>query len=200
MNFVLFILLLAWGLVAWLAIFMVVPSCMQSMFRHRLWRLRDNIVDQIRGDGLAEPGPFRDLVHEVECAIIAAPEVSPFRIGLLRAVSGNFMRDAKVESFDPENVHPSDRRLAEAYVAEFRAAFFRQLLFGSPSGWILFLLLVVLTLPIALVRSVTRGAAVVTEAKDLTRNELDAGANPERTLALLRGRREPDREGLSICV
>jgi hypothetical protein len=149
MSAVTFVALIAWGLAAWLAIFLVVPSCMQSMFRHRLWRLRDNVVDQIRGERLVDAEPFRKLVREIECAILAAREVSPFRITLLRFASRDLLRDAKFDYFDPADVDVSDRVLAEGYLNELRAAFYRQMLFGSPSGWLLLIVLSVLTFPVA---------------------------------------------------
>jgi hypothetical protein len=123
---------------------------MQSTFRHRLWRLRDNVVDQIRGERLVDAEPFRKLVREIECAILAAPEVSPFRITLLRFASRE-LRTAKFDYFDPADVDASDRALAEAYVDELRAAFYRQMLFGSPSGWLLLIMLSVLIFPVAVV-------------------------------------------------
>ena len=198
MSAVLLVVLLAWGLVAWLSIFVVFPSCMQSLFRHRLWRLRDSVVRAIRTQRIVEPEPVHGLIREIECAILAAPEVSPFRITLLRFVSRDVLREAKVESFEPDNVHPADRVLAQTYLAEFRAAFFRQVLFGSPSGWLVVVILAPLLFPVAVVRAIKSGVGVVPETKTLTRNELNVSANPEQTLALLRGRHE--RDSLSICA
>jgi hypothetical protein len=198
MSVILLIVVIAWGLAAWIAIFIVVPSCMQSLFRHRLWRLRDGVVDRIRAGDFADAEPFRGLVHEIECAILAAPEVSPFRIGLLRAVGRDLLRTAKFDYFDPVKVHAADREVADEYYAGFRSAFYRQFLFGSPSGWLLLIMLSLLTFPVAVFRGVTRSVAVLAEAKTLTRNQLSAEADPERTLALLRGRH--DRDGLSVCV
>jgi hypothetical protein len=158
---------IAWGTAAWLSIFVLVPSCAHSIFRHQLWRLRDSAYDDVVRGALTDPTPFRGFIRELEFAIDVADEITPLRLGLMGLTSRRLREDEQieVEFFDPAKVHPDDRRAAHFYYWQFHTIFFKQLVFGSPTGWLLMVLLVLATVPIALYRAARQrvfGSAEVT--------------------------------------
>ena len=66
-------------LISWLFLLYFVPRNMLSLFRYRLWRLRDAIRDDIHSGDLPDSKVTHLLVQVVESAIAVAPILTMLR-------------------------------------------------------------------------------------------------------------------------
>ena len=179
---------------AWVSVFFVIPSCLRTLFRNHMWRLRDSIVDEIRSDHYRDAAQPKHLVEEIELAIRCAREISVFRLGLLAAVTRGVEPPPARERFDLDATDPADREELKLKLGEFRMALLRHAVFGGPSGWIFLILVGFCATLIALIRTVFRGLGVrnvYTAVKASLKQEIPY--EPETALALL-GARPKDRD------
>jgi len=61
---------------AMMTIFWIIPGCWTSQFRYRVWRLRDEIADDIRRHRFEDETQARILLGDVEAAIRCAHQLS----------------------------------------------------------------------------------------------------------------------------
>lgn len=181
-------------LFAWFCVVRIIPSCNVSMYRYRLWQLRDQVVDDVR------EGVFRDatqpqrLVQFIEGIIVLAPELGAVKLAVMRW-SCRHVPDAEYP-FDLQGLRPQEREIMQARISELGALTARRILFGSPSGWFLMLVLTSLALVSSLVARLLSGGAdgssVIEEARHRVRDEIEV----DRTLVLLGNRSTPSRSAL----
>src|SRR5947209_7687017 len=131
---------------AWLSAFAIVPACSASRFRYRLWRLRDELVDEVRAQKFVNTDVPKRLIMIVERAIEEASNLSALNILLFR-LAGGFASSP----FDLKDLVPSDKELITNHLREFDSAIARRALGGTPSGWIALIVLVPTALLTALI-------------------------------------------------
>ncbi len=111
---------------AWACLFIVIPSALRSLFRHRLWRLRDEVMDQAMREELPLEDSLR-LADRVEAVIHHARDVSPLGI-LLFSIAAIGIDVPKREPLSPE-LRPYEMRLIGLMTDH--------LFTGTPFGWVL---------------------------------------------------------------
>lgn len=120
----------------------------RSRFRYETWRVRDELVDQIRSGDVRPTGPMLEYLDRLELNIGATEVMTPFRYVVaayqLRRAGWRPVPDdlpARAEMPERRAIREASRRVTQARV--------RLLLWGSPSGWLL-----VLASPLVFVASV----------------------------------------------
>lgn len=136
MNVVLTLYVVALALLAWFSVFKIVPSCTVSLFRHRLWRMRDKVADEIRGGTFEDTEQPKRYVALLEGAIEAAPELSPLNLLLARLTWTDSMKKLEQLPLRLDDLAPTDRAVLEKHLEELHNAVLTQMLFGTPSGWL----------------------------------------------------------------
>jgi hypothetical protein len=164
------------------------------MYRYRLWRLRDQVADDVREGVFQDATQPQRLVQFIEGIIVLAPELGAVKLAVMRW-SCRHVPDAEYP-FDLQGLQPQDREIMQARINELGALTARRILFGSPSGWFLMLVLTPLALISSLVAHLLSGAvdgsSVIEEARHRVRDEIEV----DRALVLLGNRSTPNRSAL----
>lgn len=140
-NYVYIGIVLALGVLAWASLIFVIPWCMQGVLRHRLWRVRDAVFDDISSGLLPSKDVCVDFLRGLEGGIRHTRELSFANLWTL----GFFHQLAEgVEDADFEkalkNFTPGERERFENYEAEVGSVVIRHVFLGTPSGWLASLL------------------------------------------------------------
>ena len=151
-------LLLAAALVgAFCLLFLVVPSCQTTFFRNRLWRIRDDLADDVRAGRFADHREVaNELYRHIDIVIRFGADLSPAKVTLFHVFS---IGVEKTESWD-ENFSvvkdDDDRERLKEHYKRVRSAMVFHFYGGSPSGWLLFALVTLLTPLVVIVFVVMR--------------------------------------------
>ena len=124
---------------AWVGIWYVFPEAELSLFRHRLWRLRDELHCAIRhGEFKQSPEP-ECLLRNVESIIFLAPEISALTSIVLAMYLRSRPPDPRTEQGEIRwsEMNEYDRHALLPYSRRFDDLLLHHIFFGSPSGWIL---------------------------------------------------------------
>src|SRR5207248_665129 len=105
---------------------MAIPSALRSLFHHRLWRLRDEVIDETIAGRLPREAAIA-FARRVETTISAATELTPVRLAAFYLA----MRHEKLP--EPPKLPPE----MKSYEAVWAQELMHQVFTGSPSGWIL---------------------------------------------------------------
>lgn len=120
------------SLFAWLTLFKIIPDCLLSMFRYRLWRQRDELAAEIRNGGYRNDQPARQLLLRIECYIRIAPQLSPLHIALMRL---SMMGVEQEPWLDLRGVTGSELRKLELRLHDLARTLGNHVLFETPTGW-----------------------------------------------------------------
>jgi hypothetical protein len=134
------LILIALALFSWASITKIVPSYATSRYRYRLWRLRDDLSDDIRrGKFDQEDGP-RKVLAFIDLAIEDAEDLSALNMILFAwtVVAGQDIPDEPLELGE---LSPHDDRLLMERLEAVDSALLAKTLFGSVSGWVITLVL-----------------------------------------------------------
>jgi hypothetical protein len=130
-------------LLAWLSIFVVIPSCSISLLRYRLWQLRDKLAGEIRAGKFSDQDQPQRLILVIEASIKSAHVYSLPNMLLLHL----FVRKVELPTpFDLDALNADDRRLFERRLEQLEMDTLSRALIGTPSGWVVLMLAV----PVAL--------------------------------------------------
>jgi hypothetical protein len=127
--------LIAVALFVWACLFKIIPNCLLSLFRYKLWRQRDELALEIRRDEYEHRESAEMVLEEIECFIEGAPQLSPLNIALLYFCA----RGVVVVPEDRLILRklPTDERARlESTLDNFHRAVAKHVLFGTPSGWL----------------------------------------------------------------
>lgn len=122
---------------AWLGLFIHVPRCLRSMYRYRLWQIRDDTFDAIRAGDLPDCGGVRQFLAVTEAAIAGSK-----RWTLAQWMVWPKPSEAEVDQFRSvykeagDRMGATERALFTSLNRRFQAALTAHLLWGSTSGWI----------------------------------------------------------------
>lgn len=124
------------ALLGWISIFKLVPACSISLMRHRLWRLRDQLVDEIRQGEYHDAVPAEILTFRAEAVIEHASKISMLNLALLRLSQKGAPELVDRLDLSMKSLSDDDRTRITAHLEEFETALFTRSMFGTPSGWI----------------------------------------------------------------
>jgi hypothetical protein len=183
----------ATALLAWCSLLWIIPSCNLSVFRYRLWQLRDRVADDIRQGAFDDDACAEEFLCFVEGAIRGAPDFGTVKLLIMLWATRGV---PPPKPFDLEALSPADKALTERHLDELQMLGARHAILGSPSGWIL----IAVGFPVALVASliarIRKGRddddkrSLIRDARSRVRDEVDPG------LALVVAR--PNRSGHSL--
>lgn len=113
------------------------PNLQHSRYRHALWDIRDDLVDDLLDGRLAMSKASRELLLRIHLAIRYAPEhtirSAVTSAILLRGVEITALRKILTSKAVP----PDQQKLLLAHYEVLEKATVHHLLWGSPSGWLL---------------------------------------------------------------
>lgn len=129
----------------------VVQSSERSLYRYRMWRLRDEVVDAVLTGQLTADKAVLHWLDMTEAFIDITDYLTPYRYLALSRTYRRAGLDVHAESDADIGTSPETRAFLDRMSRSARAARMRLFFLGSPSGW-----LVSLAAPL-LARTVTRG-------------------------------------------
>lgn len=150
MSLVLTIALVSVTLFSWVCLFKIIPDCLLSMFRYRLWRQRDELADEIREGAFDHDEAAREILHRIECYIRLAPQLSPLHIGLMRlSLIGVEIKD---KSWIPDlsALSEAEQKVLLGRLEQLAETIGNHVLLETPTGWATILFGLIL-LPFALI-------------------------------------------------
>jgi hypothetical protein len=121
------------------AVVVLIPAAIRSVFRYRLWRIRDAIVEDQMSGVLTDAPLVNALIEGVERVIRNSAKVTilewemKHRLPERRALASERFFERGLKQLTSEQQH---RILG--HLEEFDGAIERQLFLGSPFGWIAF--------------------------------------------------------------
>ncbi len=145
MDTVLWLNIVALALFAWACVFRLVPGYALSHHRYELWRLRDELADDIRRGAFSDQRQPRQILRLVERSIESLDDISTLNMLLFR-VSLRGVRNWS-PPWDLAAADPADRAQLERQVECLENTLVKHALIGTPSGW----LFIIVTLPVAIV-------------------------------------------------
>jgi len=123
---------------AWVYLAFAAPRILQSMTRYRLWKLRDQVTDQILLGDLGESELARDAVESIESGIKFTPHMTLLNVAFLPNPPTKWLEDRANFMKKQSCLHTEDqfRRLTGAIVY-FRRIVIEHCTLYSISGWAL---------------------------------------------------------------
>lgn len=158
MTWVFFSLAVASASIAWILVVVALPRYFRSAFRYRLWRLRDDLVDDVLSGNLPDVSSVREMRKRVEVGIRYADDLTLATV-LVSAwathASGFTVRQERKireqEARRREELTAKELVLVDQYESRLTKASVVHVLTGSPSGWIGVLLAALLSPLVAVV-------------------------------------------------
>lgn len=158
--------LIAVALFVWACFFKIIPNCLLSLFRYKLWRQRDQLAREIRCGEYEHRESAEMVLVEIECFIEGAPQLSPLNIALLY-LSARGVVVVPEDRLILRKLPADERARLEGKLDEFHRAVARHVLCGTPSGWL------VMSLAVPIVPVVLFFRALADEGKQLPRLKAD---------------------------
>lgn len=90
------------------AVLILIPTSLVSIFRYQLWRMRDELFDQIQAGLYTEPEQAERLLATIEATIVVLGEMSLWNIALVWLVTRKLTAPAR-KRFDLNAMPPADR-------------------------------------------------------------------------------------------
>jgi hypothetical protein len=126
-----FLIFVGCALAVWWMLVFAIPGAFRERTRHRLWDLRDGLVDEIRTGVYVEAAEATRLVNATRTLEEHLDDVSPIRLLLLRRLS----QRVKVEPLlDLDALDAADRARLEGHLRELERLLSRQARFYTLTG------------------------------------------------------------------
>lgn len=158
--------LIAVAVFAWACLFKVIPNCLLSLFRYKLWRQRDQLAREIRCGEYEHRESAEMVLEEIECFIEGAAQLSPLNIGLLY-LSARGVVVVPEDRLILQKLPADERARLESTLDDFHRTVAKHVLIGTPSGWL------VTFLAVPAVPVVLFFRALADEGKQLARLKAD---------------------------
>lgn len=178
MNALLAAIMIGWALFTWAALIKIIPSCATSRFRYLLWKMRDDLVDEIRHGQYENVDQARRLVTEIEVAITHATELSVANVVLVTRFFKNVEMPRNL-LLDLDALSSSDRQRLQPKQEVLYREMTWHLLIRKMSGWPVFVFLSVVALFSALFTELRSGISrsstkrVYRDTKQQVRDDVD---------------------------
>lgn len=198
------------GLVATAWGFLVgIPHATIGAYRTRLWKLRDHLADEILAGKISHTQAGWYLVTRIETRIAIAPSLNPFRLIVLALTIDRETR-SEMASVNKPKYNPERYAEFSPYIQELDHADRRHLFTGSPSGWLLIVLVFVaalVTLPYVILFERVLGRrpdhdSALVRSRQLTEERLENSYEDtiERVVGIrsVAGVLVPSRHGLAV--
>jgi hypothetical protein len=154
MNALLTINIVAFALFSWICVFKLVPASAISLCRYRLWRLRDELFDEIRNGKFDDGKQPRRLLLLVETTIQSVEETSALNLALFYISARKLPRP---ELFNFDELSTTDKECFDRHFDRFGQIMVKYVVGGTPSGWMSFVVIGPALLCVALAKRILRG-------------------------------------------
>lgn len=134
---VLFVALFVCVATGWFGLFFITPWSIQSILRHKYWRLRDEVIDDVIAGRLPDSKYVNEFISSVERSISITGHITTLQL-LLTPFSLYEQKGRKTtqcESFD--DLSSEMQQQMEYYYRRYLGLFAESVFYTSPSGWIL---------------------------------------------------------------
>lgn len=122
-------------LLAWVCIFKIIPDCMLSMFRYRLWRQRDDLAQDIRDGVFQHKEPALEVLGHIECFIRLAPQLSPLHILLMRLSMAGIETERASWKPDYRGLLEAEHHNLDQRLNRLERTIANHVLLETPTGW-----------------------------------------------------------------
>jgi hypothetical protein len=195
-NAEVWVLVALWFLLAsaaWSGIVYVVPWCKLSQLRYSLWRLRDDIVDDLVDGRLSEHQCVHETVQDIERSLRYSQDFTLLNVFIARWCSQNDRLPRLVGTHLSE-LAPEERDRLKSYRKQLFEVEAHYLLYGSLIGRLLVLL--ILPVVMAKTRKSTRGGSLRPPRAIIERRTVREMR--DRQVVMTTGR--PSDKPLSACL
>ena len=150
-------------LAVWTIFIVFIPTCLCSMFRYRLWRLRDAVKDDMLYGRLPDRAFIGEFLSMVEAFILVADKFTLIQVILLPSNEEETARrrNALIQSL--KELGEEHLQLFKAYRKEFVEIIVMRLVVGSLTGWVFLTLLLPALLLMLACRLVQRASISATD-------------------------------------
>jgi hypothetical protein len=144
-------------------LFAIVPQCLRSLFRYKLWAIRDEIFDAVMSGDLPNERIIRTFQRGVECMIRGSESITftDFLFGT-KAPQEWIKKTIKRTQDEIEALPDLARERFKEIEDSLDKAVTVHLLFGSPSGWIFTaiatIVILALAVPVGLYELIKKGS------------------------------------------
>ncbi len=159
------VLALSAASVAIWAIFIIfIPNCLCSLFRYRLWGLRDTVKDEILQGQLPDQQLVQGFLSAIETSILFAERLTLVQVLLLPSNMRSVQRQRQKFNHAIQQLDEKTRKRFLAHHNDLLAIFVTRLFIGSITGWA-FLALLVPAITVMLFSSLAQRASLsITDA------------------------------------
>ncbi len=160
-------------LLAWASLFKIVPACATSSFRYRLWRIRDEVCDEVAAGEYRDPEQAQALVRLLEASIENADDLSALNVWMLHVASRG---KTPPDIFHLDDLVAMDKERLRQHLDRFEVALVKKALGGTPSGWVALVALVSMAIASSLAKRIRGGpppGSLVADAKGYVRQEFE---------------------------
>lgn len=141
---------IAIGLAA--AILIVIPATLRSLFRYKLWRIRDAAMDDVLSDRLPDVPVVQAFINGIEGVLASPGHMTMLRWLAFSPPESTRRAARRIFHQGLQSLTPEQQDLLADYLNSFVRAVTKHLLIGAPSGWIAS----VLIFPAFIYRAVSR--------------------------------------------
>lgn len=156
-----FALLTSWLVLAtlvWAGVIFLLPRTLRSLYRYRLWNIRDSVIDDILRNRISHSPIADDVVGMVEFAIESSRSLTCLKVILYEVPEHVQKGHAKFFRDEMDKLPKEEQAILWEYVHRFHVAIVRQMMFGSISGWVVSMIFAGLILPTFMTTQLSRTA------------------------------------------
>jgi hypothetical protein len=118
----------------WLCALYLVPQLVDSLFRYRLWKVRDHLYDYILDRRLPDSSAVNEFLEMVEETIRRSASVTLSSMVSFRLFWKPSPKETSTEPFDFSRLSTEQQDLVNALMYEFYLSFCFKMVAGSPVG------------------------------------------------------------------
>ncbi|MHC4696996.1 MAG: hypothetical protein ACYTFA_09655 [Planctomycetota bacterium] len=184
------ILLVLLVTVLWAIFVIQVPRTLRSLFRYRLWAIRDAVVDDVLRGDLPKSPLVDDDIRQIECIIANSEAVTFLQFLVLPRPPKKYVeaRNAfRTEEF--KKLTEKQQAVVRGYTDALQWAVLRHLLFGSFAGWTVLGLLATIAFVVAVLAAARTSAFSIARlwknTKDWVRSFGGSQLQPDRVQLLV---------------
>jgi len=148
-NGLFLLLALIIAVTAWAGVLFVIPWCQRGQFRQNLWRLRDEITDDVIDGKLSYHPAVNQLREHIDFSIRYAQDITFANLMVVLVSAGRVLR-AQIAAAEPgclEGLPPDQAARLGEYRRRFGKLVSKHIISGSPSGWLAAILIFLLLRP-----------------------------------------------------
>ena len=151
------------SIAVWIIFVVFIPNCLCSLFRYRLWRLRDAVKDDILYGRLPDRPFIREFVSMLESYILVANKLTLVQLLLLPSNKQEAERRIKELMQSIHELSEEPRKRILAYQEDLKLILVTRLFIGSVTGWIFLTFLMPAIIMMFIYRVIQRASVSATD-------------------------------------